>query len=117
MNETEKYKIAVGHVLLAVGISVAKKGYELLVEAIIIYGSEEGNHCMKKICEQIAEKKHMTAFAVERDMRTVIHDAEEHGLAKKINEFLDRKVEGAMTPKEFVALIAKYLHDDDKKPH
>lgn len=117
LNIYTSHKIKISKIMKELGVSVKRKGYHYIREAILIVINDETS--IQKIKEniycKIAPEYNTSSEAVERAIRTAIESMIKDGNIKAIYEMFGYAItpkKGKPTNKEFIATIADKIKLD-----
>lgn len=109
MNTIEK-------TLLYCRFSMRYQGYRELRECIkIAVEKEERLMYVGGIYQEVAEKYHISASGVERNIRTVLNRAWENGSKEPLEELAGGKLYERPSVSEVIEMLACYLKEQEKK--
>lgn len=99
----------VGDLLFSVGISPSLKGFQYIIDAVLLY-EQDNNQPITNIYVDVASKYKATPTSVERAMRSAFAKMD-----RKSEKVIDIFGEYASTNKEYVAIICWHLREREGK--
>ena len=106
----------VSAILIEIGITPDRQGYEYLKDAILTYKRHNG--LMKEIAEEVAEKNNVPRNKVERIVRFEVNRIQDQGTLAKLNKIIETDYilpNVTISTKEFISLISEFINNDFHK--
>ena len=99
----------VGDLLFSVGISLSLKGFQYIIDAVLLY-EKDTTQPITNIYVDVASKNNASPTSVERAMRNAFSKMD-----RKSQKVVDIFGEYASTNKEYVAIICWHLREREGK--
>ena len=106
----------VSAILIEIGITPDRQGYEYLKDAILTYKKHNGS--MGEIAEEGAEKNNVPRNKVERIVRFEVNRIQDQGTITKLNKIIETDYilpNATISTKEFISLISEFISNDFHK--
>ena len=106
----------VSAILIEIGITPDRQGYEYLKDAILTYKKHNGS--MREIAEEVAEKNNVPRNKVERIVRFEVNRVQDQGTLAKLNKIIETDYilpNVTISTKEFISLISEFINNDFHK--
>ena len=103
-------------ILIEIGITPDRQGYEYLKDAILTYKRHNGS--MKEIAEEVAKNNNITRNKAERIMRFEVNRIQDQGTITKLNKIIETDYilpNVTISTKEFISLISEFITNDFHK--
>ena len=103
-------------ILIEIGITPDRQGYEYLKDAILTYKKHNGS--MREIVEEVAEKNNVPRNKVERIVRFEVNRVQDQGTITKLNKIIETDYilpNVTISTKELISLISEFINNDFHK--